>query len=32
MAGVPSDRVTHVSPMSRLKTVARPEGLEPPTV
>ena len=34
MAGAPSDRLitcvanvaTHVSPMSRLKTVARPEG------
>ena len=26
MAGVSSDRVTHVSPMSRLMTVARPEG------
>ena len=36
MAGVPSDRLitrvtdvaTHVSPMSRLKTLARPEGSE----
>ena len=36
MAGVPGDTLittvtddaTHVSPMSRLKTVARPEGLE----
>ncbi len=40
MAGVPSDRLitcvtdvaTHVSPMSRLKTLARPEGFEPPTL
>ncbi len=40
MAGVPADRLitlvadvaTHVSPMSRLKTLARPEGIEPPTV
>jgi hypothetical protein len=27
MAGVSSDRVTHVSPMSRLMTMARPEGV-----
>ncbi len=40
MAGVSSDWVTpcvayvatHVSPMSRLMTLARPEGFEPPTV
>ena len=40
MAGVPADRLTagvaydatHVSPMSRLKTLARPEGFEPPTL
>ena len=40
MAGVSSDRLitgvaydaTHVSPMSRLMTMARPEGFEPPTV
>ena len=40
MAGVPGDQLitgvtydaTHVSPMSRLKTMARPEGFEPPTV
>ncbi len=40
MAGVPADRLitgvadvaTHVSPMSRLKTLARPEGFEPPTI
>ena len=40
MAGVSSDRLikcvtddaTHLSPMSRLKTLARPEGFEPPTV
>ena len=39
MAGVPGDSLitgvtndaTHVSPMSRLKTLARPEGFEPPT-
>ena len=40
MAGVPGDRVTqlgvadvptHVSHMSRLMTVVRGEGLEPPT-
>src|SRR5664280_2799562 len=38
MAGVPGDRLitgvthdaTHVPPMSRLKTLARPEGFEPP--
>ena len=40
MAGVSSDRLitcvadvsTHVSLMSRLMTLARPEGFEPPTV
>ena len=40
MAGVPGNRLstgvthdaTHVSPMSRLKTKARPEGFEPPTI
>ena len=26
-----ADDATHVSPMSRLKTLARPEGFEPPT-
>jgi hypothetical protein len=39
MAGVSSDRLitcvadvpTHVSPMSRLKTLVGGEGLEPPT-
>jgi len=39
MAEVSSDRLitcvayvaTHVSPMSQLMTVARPEGFEPPT-
>jgi hypothetical protein len=28
MAGVSSDRLTHVSPMSRLMAMARPEGFE----
>ena len=40
MAGVSGDRLTacvadvatHVSLMSRLKTMARPEGFEPPTI
>ena len=40
MVGVSSDSMityvayvaTQVSPMSRLKTVARPEGFEPPTL
>ena len=40
MAGAQEDRLitgvtddaTHVSPMSRLKTLARPEGFEPPTI
>lgn len=32
MAGVSSDRVTQVSPMSRLMTLARPEGFEPPPI
>ena len=32
MAGAPADGLTDVSPMSRLKTMARPEGFEPPTL
>jgi hypothetical protein len=29
---IPNGRLDHVSPMSRLKTLARPEGFEPPTL